>query len=80
MTVPIRGERDEPAAGSLTGFLLLVLLILFTGPARRRASRGIRLAPPATIPLAADAADHVANDLGMALSALIDAERRRAGA
>lgn len=62
------------SAGAL---LILLLLILFAGRTRRQAAGAIRLATPAFVPLAHDAASQVASELGAAVGELLDAERRR---
>ncbi len=62
---------------SAAAVLILLLLILFVSRTRRQAAGGIRLATPACVPLADDAASQVANELGTAVGELLDAERRR---
>ena len=64
---------------SLGALLILLLFIVFVGGDRRRAAGRIRLAAPAFVPLAPDAAGQVADELGSAFGALLDAERRRSG-
>jgi len=58
-------ELPEGTTGlSLGSLLILLLFILFAGADRRRAAGGIRLATPAFVPLAPDAATQVASELG----------------
>ncbi len=68
---------DRQLALSAGAFLILLLFILFAGAERRRAAGGIRLAAPTFIPLAPNAATHLAKELGAAVGELLDAERRR---
>ncbi|MEX2135944.1 MAG: hypothetical protein WEB29_03140 [Chloroflexota bacterium] len=78
----MRADRRPNAADSLPSIsagalLILLLLILFAGRTRRQAAGGIRVATPAFVPLAQDAASQVASELGAAVGELLDAERRR---
>jgi len=68
---------DSSPRLSAAALLILLLLIVVAGRTRRQAAGGIRLATPAFVPLAHDAASQVASDLGAAVGELLDAERRR---
>jgi hypothetical protein len=68
---------DDAPGRSLGALLILLLLILLTPLSRQGAAASIRLAAPAFVPLAAEAASRVVDDLGAAFGALLDAEQRR---
>ena len=57
--------------------LLLLLFVLFAVGRRDKLSGSLRLAPPAFVPLASDAASRFAHELGTAYAELIEAEQRR---
>jgi hypothetical protein len=67
-------ERTESL--SVGALLILLFLIVFAGSARRRAAGAIRLASPAFVPLAPDAATEVAGALGAAVGELLEPSRR----
>lgn len=76
-----QGVRPELRPGpSLAAGLLVLLFIVLARSARRRAAGGIRLAPPAFVPLPADAASRLARDLGTAYAAWLATELRDAEA
>jgi hypothetical protein len=56
--------------------LFLVLVLVVVVGRRAKLSGGIRLAPPAFVPLASDAASRFAHELGTAYAELIEAEQR----
>lgn len=57
--------------------LFLLLFVVVAVERRVKLSGGIRLAPPAFVPLASDAASRFAHEFGIAYAELIEAEQRR---
>jgi hypothetical protein len=57
-------------------FFLVLFLVLALGR-RDKLSGGIRLGPPAFVPLAPDAARRFAHELGTAWADVVEAEQRR---
>lgn len=57
--------------------LILLLFVIFAVGRRAKLRGGLRLAPPAFVPLASDAASRFAHEFGRAYAKLIDAEQRR---
>lgn len=70
-------ERLPEAADERLSFgslLVVLVLIVCASSTRRRAAGGIRVASPSFVPLPPDAARRVADELGAAFGALLDAE------
>lgn len=72
---PQADQPDGAPALRLAGFLILLLFILL-GDQRRQLAQAIRLAPPAFVPLASDAAGRFAHEFGTAYAELVEAEQR----
>lgn len=72
MMSPVQRPLDLPP---LLQLLLLLVVVLVVGR-RVRLSGGISLARPSFVPLASDAADRFAHELGTAYAELIEAEER----
>ena len=56
--------------------LFLVLVLVVAVGRRAKLSGGIRLAPPAFVPLASDAASRFAQEFGTACAEFVEAEQR----
>lgn len=66
---------DLSGLSPILQFFLLLFVVLAVGR-RVKLSGGLRLAPPAFVPLASDAAGRFAHEFGTAYAELIEAERR----
>lgn len=60
-------------------FFLVLFLVVALGR-RAKLSGGLRLAPPAFVPLTSDAANRFAHEFGTAYAEFVEAEQRRAKA
>jgi len=73
--IPDHRPLDLSGLSPILQFFLLLFVVLAVGR-RVKLSGGIRLAPPAFVPLPTDAASRFAHEFGTAYAELIEAEQR----